>query len=143
MTSWRETTTQQTQDDFDDLLHTALPFAERSLSERGEFFPFGAVITVDGELRTTAAHLGDEHPQSTDVLEALYEATRSDGGALRAAAFVADVRTADGDAIRIDLEASEKASIRILVPYKRNRLTKRPALGAMSVHPGEGHVWQA
>lgn len=143
MTFWRETTTQQTQDDFDQLVNTVLPFAQRWLSKHGEFFPFGAVVTLDGESRVTSAYWGDEQPPSTDVLKTLYAGARGERGTLRAVAFVADVRTTDGDAILIELEASENSSIRVVVPYKRSRLTKRLALGAMSVQPGEAHVWHA
>ena len=141
MTSWRETTTQQTQDDFDGLLNLVLPFAEHTLSKYGELFPLGAVTTADGELRLTGAQLGDERPKSTGVLDLLYEGARSDSGALRAAAFVADVRIESGDAIRIELESSEGVAIQVVVPYKRNRLTKKFTLGAMSVHQGEPRVW--
>jgi len=145
MASWRETTTQQTQDDFEELLNFVLPFAEQSLSKHGELYPFGAVTTVDGEVEMRAAspQLGDKHPMSAAVLDLLYEGARSDSGALRAVAFVADVRIEHGNAIRIDLESTEAAAIQILVPYKRNRLTKKLTVGAMSVHEGKRRVWPA
>lgn len=145
MASWRETTTQQTQDDFDGLFNSVLPFAERSLSQHGEFYPFGAVTTVDGkvEMRAASPEFGDEHPKSAAVLDLLHEGARSESGALRAVAFVADVHIEHGDAIRIELESAEGVAIHIVVPYKRNRLTKKLTLGAMSVHAGERRVWPA
>jgi hypothetical protein len=44
MTSWRETTSQQAQEDLNALLELTLPFAQQQLVEHGEFFPFAAAV---------------------------------------------------------------------------------------------------
>lgn len=142
MTSWRDSTSQQTQDDFDGLLNVVLPFAEQSLSRYGEFCPYGAVVTVEGESRMTAADTGEERPDSTALLQVLYESARSVSATLRAVAFVADVRVGSSDAIRIELEAPLGASIQVVLPYKRNVLTKRVTIGTMSVSSAPRHVWE-
>jgi len=36
--------------DLDQLLNAVLPFAQQMLSKHGEFFPFGASMTIDGEI---------------------------------------------------------------------------------------------
>jgi len=136
MTSWRETTTQQTQDDFDQLVNAVLPFAQHLLAKHGEFYPFGAVTTTDGEVRSTAAELGDEQPASADVLDALHAGARGEAGAIRAAAFVADVRIETGDAIRVELEAAEGVAIQLVLPYKRSRLTRKVSYGTLSAANG-------
>jgi len=141
MTSWRETTTQQTQDDFDQLINAVLPWAQALLAKHGEFYPFGAVTTADGAVHATAAELGDEHPVSADVLDNLYAGARSEADAIRAVAFIADVRTETGDAIRVELEAAEGVAIQVVLPYKRSKLTRKVSFGIVSAASGESHVW--
>jgi len=58
VTSWRETTSQQAQEDLDALLELTLPFAQQQLAEHGEFFPFAAAVGADGAPRLIAADPG-------------------------------------------------------------------------------------
>jgi hypothetical protein len=67
MASWRDSASQQAQDDLDGLLNMTLPFAQQMLSKSGEFYPFGATVTTKGETRLLAGDLGHEHPASADV----------------------------------------------------------------------------
>ena len=80
MTSWRDSASQVAQNDLDDLLNAVLPFAEELLGKNGEFYPFGAVVSNDGDARMTAGDpaLGD-HPLSNDVLATLYAGARAVG----------------------------------------------------------------
>jgi hypothetical protein len=91
---------QQAQDDFDELLNAVLPFATETLGRHGEMYPFGATVGKDGQTALTAADpAAGERPTSNDVLALLRDGATADKDALRAAAFVADVRIEGGDAI--------------------------------------------
>ena len=49
--------------DLDALLNAALPFAQKMLVERGQFYPFGATMKPDGKIDQTAGWTGEEFPQ--------------------------------------------------------------------------------
>jgi hypothetical protein len=121
MTSWRDSASQQAQDDLDGLLNMTLPFAQQMLSKHGEFYPFGAAMTTSGETRLLAGELGQEHPASDDVLSLLVEGLRQDRGSLRAVAICSDVRLPDFDAIRVELEHRDGQAMAVLLPYKKKR----------------------
>jgi hypothetical protein len=85
MTSWRDSASQQAQDDLDGLLNVTLPFARQMLAERGEFYSFGATVAVSGETRLLAGDPGQgERPASADVLSTLLEGLRQRRSDLRA-----------------------------------------------------------
>lgn len=143
MTSWRDTASAQAQDDLDALANAVLPFAEQSVAKYGEFFPFGAATDeATGEITMLAADpdLG-EQPPSQQVLDALYRGAQAEADTRCAVAFVADVRARGGDAIRVELEHREGATLVILVPYTRSRFSKKVTLGQMSVGLGERRTW--
>jgi hypothetical protein len=137
MTSWRSTTSQQAQDDLDELLNAALPFAEDQIRKHGQFLPFGAVVRVDGDLHL----IGGDGDDSFQMLETLYAGAREDAKVIRASAFVADVRTHGGDAIRLQVEHVEGRALEIVVPYRRSRVRGRVQFADMSVSAGPSRVW--
>ena len=53
------------------LIDNVLFQAKTFLADAGEFFPFGSVIDRDGNLKPVGIYFGDDHPQSTEVLERL------------------------------------------------------------------------
>jgi hypothetical protein len=119
MSSWRDSASKVEQDDLDGLLDTVVPAAQQLLEKYGEFFPFGAAVTGDGETRLLADHPDrTEHPTSADVLTALVDGVRGQRDDLRAVAICSDARLADSDAIRVDLEHREGAAMAVLLPYK-------------------------
>lgn len=137
--SWREATSEQAQDDLDELLDVVLTFADEQVARAGALAPFGASVGTDG-----AAALAAADPTSADsetVLAVLRDGFRSRAGALRAVAVVADARTADSDAVRVELEHREGTCLVVLQPYSRSRLRKKVTFGAMSVSVGERHTW--
>jgi len=121
MSSWRDSASQQAQDDLDGLLNITLPFAQQMLGKSGEFFPFGAVVTASGETRMVTSDLGGEHPASADVLSQLIGQLRQDRASLRAVAICSDVRLADSDAVRVELEHQDGHAMAVLMPYQPKR----------------------
>lgn len=76
--------------DLDELLNALLPMAEMLLAKHGEFYPIGAIMLSDGEIRHVGAGIeGDDHPPSQSVIDLLTEAFQRDAreGKLRAAAI--------------------------------------------------------
>src|SRR6266496_6128638 len=70
--SWRETASQEAQDDLDGLVNATLPFVQQMLERHGEFFPFAAAVTADSTVEMLGADPGaDDRPASTDVLDQL------------------------------------------------------------------------
>lgn len=144
MTSWRDTTSEEAQNDLDELLNVVLPFAEQTLAKHGEMFPFGAAVSSVGHIEMMAADPGHgDQPPSAEILDLLYQGARESAATRRAVAFVADVRIESGDAIRVELEHREGASLAIVVPYTRSRFRKTISLGVMSAGPGESRTWPA
>ena len=71
MASWRDTASQQAQDDVDGLLESALGFAQQQLDKYREFYPYAVVVDSDGQQRMVAADIGNEQPPSADVITTL------------------------------------------------------------------------
>jgi hypothetical protein len=144
MTSWRETTSQQAQEDLDALLELTLPFAQQQLAEHGEFFPFAAAVGADGTPRLIAADPGlGERPASTDVLDQLVGGLREQAGDIRAAALVADVRVGESDAARVELEHRDGQAICVLLPYRGRRLRRGVDYGELGAAPGQPRIWSS
>lgn len=123
MASWRDGASAETQADLDGLLNSVLPFAQQQLGTHGAFFPFGAVVTDDGTVRLTSAYDGAGTPWTQELLDQLYEGTRSQRSSIRAVAFVADVRIPGNpeDAIRVELEHRGGIAIAVLLPYRKRQ----------------------
>jgi hypothetical protein len=142
MASWRDSTSQQAQDDLDALVSVTLPFAQEMLDKRGEYLPFGAAITLDGETRMLAGDPGaGERPESTEVLGTLVEGVLRQQAELRAVAFVADVRTADSDAVRVELEHREGQAISVLLPYRKKHLGRGVEYSDLRAGTSNPKVW--
>jgi hypothetical protein len=115
--------------DLDARLNTTLPFANRMLTERGEFYPFGATMKADGKIDQTAAHVGEEFPDSQqfliDLLLGAYRAQAANG-VLRATAICFDGRTIPPgqtektDAICVQLEHMDGEVVDVFLPYQKD-----------------------
>jgi hypothetical protein len=142
MSSWRDNASPRAQEQLDELLNVALGFAQHQLAERGEFFPYASAIKDDGKAEMIAGQPAPEveRPAAADVIASCVQALVDRRERIEAAAIVADVSTADGDAIRVELEHAEGHALTVLLPYE-----KRPGgtveYGQITAQPGEMRVW--
>ena len=110
----------------EDLMNASIGFAEKMLKEHGEFYPYGAAMTTDGEIVSVAADGGGEQPPSQEIIDLLKESFRAaaTAGEYRATALIYDVRAStppDGevsDAIAVALDHRDDYSVTVLFPYK-------------------------
>ena len=142
MTSWRDSTSAQAQDDLQNLIDFVLPFAQQQLDRHRGFFPFGATVDTEGEVSMIAELPNPrERPDSKALLQSLYSSIQDEARGLRAAAIVSDVTTDDGDAIRAEVEHREGTALVVLAPYSTQRLRKAKAYGELELLPGEPRLW--
>lgn len=133
--------------DLDSLLDALLPFAQQQLEKRGEFFPFGASMGVDGKIAYVAAQLHDEQPPSQEVIDVLVSGLQrsAESGELRAAGVCLDVRTIPPgssektDAICVRVERQGEA-VAIYLPYRKPRLGKTK-YGELFATAGESVIY--
>jgi hypothetical protein len=134
--------------DLDALLNVLLPFAQEMLAKRGEFLPFGASMSQDGEIAMAAASLSD--PQTPEQLLRTLEdglRTRASASEIRAAGVCADVRIRHpdtdqvSDAIQARLEHAEGEAVDVLLPY-RKKLFGRLTYGEPFAEPGSGTIFR-
>lgn len=142
MASWRDTASQQAQDDLDGLLNSALPFARQMLDKNGEFFPFAAAVDVHSDTRMI---MGDpdlgERPPSAEVIATILQDLQRTREEFRAVARVADVRIANSDAVRVELEHREGPLMAVLLPYKKRRLRGGIEYGDLAATVAAPAVW--
>jgi hypothetical protein len=142
MTSWRDSASPQTQADLDGLLNVVMPFAERMLAEHGAFYPFGAAVGVDDEMRMLAADPGlGEHPEAADVIASLWEGVLTGRSELRAVALAGDVRVGEADAVRVDLEHADGIVLAALFPYVVDLEAHEVEFGEPTAVPGVARLW--
>ena len=131
------------------LLDALLPFGEEQLKKYREFYPYAAVMCMDGSVELTASYDGNEHPESKTVLEDLRKIHRqlAAEGSIKASgiAWNATVASADGkpsDAIVVSLEHMDAYSVIVCEPYKLG-LFKKVKLGELFAMPGRNDVFDA
>jgi hypothetical protein len=114
--------------ELDALFNTLLPFAKTMLREYGEFYPFGAIMCSNGEIRQVGAKIEDnDHPPSEDLIDLLSESfeKQAANGELRAAGICYDALTVPPgedrkrDAICCGLEHYSGENVDVFVPYIR------------------------
>ena len=107
------------------LLHAVLPFAKQMLDHNGEFHPYGAAMTADGQITSVAAHEGRMPLASIAAIRQLKAAfiAGAKEGKFKATALVYNVSItlpANGkksDAIAVSLNHRDGSSVKILFPY--------------------------
>jgi hypothetical protein len=140
--SWRDTASDETQQQLDGLLGVSLGFAQQQLEKHGEFFPYAAVLeSGSDEARMVAAQPPNagETPASTDILAALLASLREQRDQVSAVAIVADVTIPSGDAVQVDLEHREGQALTVLLPYSQS--AGGVDYGEIRAQAGERQVW--
>jgi hypothetical protein len=142
MTSWRDSASDLAQADLDGLLNALLPFAQQELEKLGEFFPFGAIVTVDGESRLLGVDaMQDERPDSASIISMLLADAQNKREELRAVGICSDARATDSEAIRVDLEHSEGTAIAVLLPYVKKRFGRGIEYSALQAGVAINQIW--
>jgi hypothetical protein len=116
-----------------ELFSAALGFAQRMLSEHGEFHPFGVSMDHGGKVAMVAGDIGSEHPSATalaDFLQGAF-ADQAKAGAIQAAGICLDVKvtlpgtTTKSDAICVRIASIHGEAIEVYVPYRKPILGRR------------------
>ena len=109
----------------EEFLSFLFPFAEEQLKKHGEFYPFGAVISENGKIETTAGFDGDDFPKSEEIIKRLISEHKSLAAEkkIRASGIVWNGSICDNngkktDAVIASLEHKDNYSVVIAEPYK-------------------------
>jgi hypothetical protein len=102
-----------------------MPFAIELLTKYGEFYPFGATVSSEGELAHTGGWNGEEFPESRALIDLLVRGFQDGAarGLYRATALVSDVRVVPPgknekqDAISVRLDHRADYSVVVMFPY--------------------------
>ena len=131
----------------EELLNALLPFAVNQLKKYGEFYPFGAVMYNNNEISFTAVDNGENHPDSTEMINRLTELHNEQAkkGEIKASgicwnATVSLENEKQSDTIVISLEHRENYSVLVGQPY-RIGLFKKLNLDAIFAQNGKHDVF--
>ena len=150
MTSWRDDTSQQAQDELDDLLDVSLRAAQQRLDDVGEFYPFAVTIAEVGRVGVLTPQVQTGPRAVADVAEVFelcWTTLRGQADRARAAAVVTNVGGPDGDAIAVALEHREGPAIEVFLPYVAQGKTngkkppQRHRFGELQAAPGQSRIW--
>jgi hypothetical protein len=150
VTSWRDDTSQQVQDELDDLLDVSLRAAQQRLDDLGEFYPFAVTIAEVGRVGVLTPQVQTGPRAVADVAEVFelcWTTLRGEADTARAAAVVTNVGGPDGDAIAVALEHREGPAIEVFLPYVAQGRTngkkppQRHRFGELQAAPGQSRIW--
>lgn len=114
------------QTDLDALVNFLLPFAQETLGKHGEFFPFAAQMSVEGEITAIAIETEEEdHPDVDVVIGALGDVLRTHAadGLIRACGICSDTAVTlpemgMTEAVRVSLEHADAEPVDLYMPYR-------------------------
>jgi len=150
VTSWRDDTSQQVQDELDDLLDVSLRAAQQRRDDVGEFYPFAVTIAEVGRVGVLTPQVQTGPRAVADVAEVFelcWTTLRGEADTARAAAVVTNVGGPDGDAIAVALEHREGPAIEVFLPYVAQGKTngkkppQRHRFGELQAAPGQSRIW--
>jgi len=141
MPSWRDSASQQCQDDLDGLLNMTLPFAQQMLQKWAEFYPLGVAVGTGGEAQLFGGDTGpDDRPISATVHASLLDGIRRARADYRAVAICSDVRLPDSDAVRVELEHQD-GQVMAVLPYTKKRFSRGVEYGELRGGTATRQVW--
>ncbi|TCT43651.1 hypothetical protein EDB29_101458 [Vibrio crassostreae] len=133
-------------EDAQHLFDSVLPFAEKMLAEYGEFYPYGAAMTLTGNVVDVSVFEGNEYPPSSEIIDLLNSAflKAAANREYRTTAVVYDVRITLpsgqlSDAIAVNLDHISGYSIVVYLSYKK--LNQAIEYGELSVQEGRGAIF--
>ncbi len=134
--------------DLDELLNVILPFAQQQLEKHGGFFPFGAALGSNGDVKALAGYDGDEAPGPDIVVELLFDGLRSDAasGLIRASGVCLamtvqlPMQSKKSDAICVRLEHRDGDAVHVFLPYRKG-LLGRVKYGELVAEKGDRQVF--
>ena len=131
----------------EELLNALLPFAVDQIKKHGEFYPFGGVMLENGEISLTSVDTGEEHPDSTDMIDRLTGIHNNKAGKaeIKASgicwnATIALENGAKSDAIIVSLEDRDNYSVIVGQPYRIGFL-KKVNFGSIFAQEGKYDVF--
>jgi hypothetical protein len=145
MINWRDSASDEVQDDFDRLAEVTVAAARSFLDHNGDFIPFPMAIKSDGEL----ALIGLEQPVTPtvpdvlEVLKGIETLFRERRGSIRALAIGSDVQVPEEatDAIEVRLEHRDGIAVTLLVPYQIDPLDDTYLYEEPRVQEGDRVIW--
>ena len=145
MSNWRETASDEVQDDFDRLSEVTIAAARNFLDRNGDFIPFPMAIKSDGELALIGLDqpLTPTPPDPVEVIDGIVGLFRDRRNSIRALAIGADVEVPSEamDAIEVRLEHRDGYSLTVLVPYQLDPLDDSYLYEEPRVMPGTPRIW--
>ncbi len=145
MTEWRETASEEAQDDLDRLADVTIAAARNFLDRNGQFIPFPMAVKADGELALIGLVQPDapEYPVAQDVVDGIVDLFRDRRDSIRALAIASDVTIPSEavDAIEVRLEHRDGIAITVLVPYRVDPLDDSHEYDEPRAQQGERLIW--
>ena len=133
--------------DCETIMNSVLPFAEKMLTDHGEFIPFGGAMRENGQLVSVAGYDGAGHPMSNDTIALIKDGfiAAARQGEYKATAIVYDVKVKlpaseeKSDAIAVSLNHRDNYSIVVFIPYRIDN--RRLILGTAFAQKGEADIF--
>jgi hypothetical protein len=145
MNAWRETASEEAQNDLDSLADATIAAARHFLDRSGDFIPFPMAVKADGELALIGLNQPEspETPQAQDVVDGIIDLFRDRRDSIRALAIGANVQIPSEvtDAIEVRLEHRDGICITVLVPYRLDPLDDSYEYDEPRAQDGDAAIW--
>jgi hypothetical protein len=145
VSNWRDTASEEVQDDFDRLAEVTVAAAREFLDRTGDFIPFPMVVKSDGELALIGLNqpVPPTPPDAQEVIAGIVGLFRDRRDSIRALAIGADVQVpAEAmDAIEVRLEHREGTSVTLLIPYQIDPLDDSYLFEEPREYPSPPQIW--